>query len=158
MERVFRFQGSFMIFLKGYFQYAAPYSMIGFTIAFQLFNMKNIKHNYYYTVGIAVLTIIVILFYGWLEYRKYINTLYIVSSGSIQIFDHLKNRAVNYPYNELESVRFPAQKESGKSGRQSFKLFFSEDRTLVFTSVLPFYEDIRNEIREKLIQYGRKDI
>jgi hypothetical protein len=149
----FSFSSNTFDFIKSYSKYVGPYLLVIIALFIQFLQI-----GFRYKLEAALLlvsgSVVFIILAGIYLYHKYKNIKYIVSPDLIQVFDHTRGKVIDYLFSDLEEVKFPGIKDKKKMGKQSFYLKFKHKKKLVFSSILPYYGEIRDFMAEILEEKG----
>ncbi|MFO7891329.1 MAG: hypothetical protein R6V04_13440 [bacterium] len=149
----FSLKNNIFDFIKSYFTYLWPYLLIFIAVIVQI-----LQFDFTYKMEAAILLFSIILLLivgiGIFFFKKFKNIRYIISPDLIQVFDYSRGKVTDYPFSDLEDVKFPKTKDMKKMGKQYFYLKFKHKKKLVFTSILPYYVEIRDFLTEIVKKKG----
>jgi len=152
-SKEFRLESNIFVFIKSYFTHLWPYLLAFIAVVIQIAQI-----DFKYRIEVMVLLIsgafIFVIFLGVYFFNRYKNIRYVISPDLIQVLDHSRGKVTDYPFSDLEDVKFPQGKDIKKIGKQSFYLKFKHKKKLVFTSILPYYVEIRDFLAEILKEKG----
>ena len=151
--REFSLKSSILNFIRSYFTYLWPYLLVVIAVIIQI-SQINFKYKLEASVLLCLGILILIIALGIFFFNKFKNIRYIISTDLIQVLDQSRGKVTDYPFSDLENVKFPQEKDLKKIGKQYFYLKFKFKKKLVFTSILPYYREIRDYLRKILKEKG----
>ncbi len=153
MSKEFGLKNNNFAFIKSYIAYLWPYVIVFVAIVLQLLQI-NFKYKYEGIILLLSAALVLIIVTGFYLFNKFKDIRYIVSQDSILVFDHNRGEVFDYSFSELKNVKFPRVKDIKKLGKQYFYLKFKNKKKLVFTSVLPYFTEIRDYLMSILKEKG----
>lgn len=143
----FSIKESVFEFIKSYFSYLWPYLLVFIAVIIQI-SQFDFKYKMEAAMLLFSMILLSVIGMGIFFFKKFKNIRYVVSPDLIQVYDYNRGKVTDYPFSDLEDVKFPKTKDMKKMGKQYFYLKFKDKKKLVFTSILPYYAEIRDFLTE----------
>jgi len=152
-SKEFSLESNIFNFIKSYVTHSWPYFLAFIAVVIQI-SQIDFKYRTEALILLFSGAVIFIILMGIYLFNKYKNIRYIISSDLIQVLDHYRGKVTDYPFSDLEDIKFPKGKDIKKMGKQSFYLQFKNKKKLMFSSILPYYVEIRDYLAKILKEKG----